>query len=80
MTQPPEMRVAQQYMAHKGYPDLEPIDVHKVEGQFCWYFYFKLPEGLLELEVFWDTDKQEWFRGVTAFPAEQDPTKRDSRR
>lgn len=71
----PHVLVAQYFMARKGYPDLEPFEVTKLEDHDCWYFYFRLPEGDLELEVFYDRDKQDWQTTVTAFPAEPtDPT------
>lgn len=43
-------RVAQEFMRRKGY-NLRPIHYIKVEGQDVWYYYYDLPEGLLELEV-----------------------------
>lgn len=45
--------VAAKYMAHKGYSDIVPTSVEKVEGIPCWYFTYRLPEGELELEVEW---------------------------
>lgn len=65
----PQDLVAQDFMARKGYPDLEPFDATKLEGQDCWYFYYRLPEGALELEVFYDPVKRDWQTTVTAFPA-----------
>lgn len=46
-----ETKSAQEYMAHKGYPELKPRAVIPVEGDECWYFYYQLPNHLLELEV-----------------------------
>lgn len=61
----PQELVAQDFMKHKGYPNLEPSDVQKVDNQPCWYFLYELPEGTLELEVFWDS--QNWVTTVTTF-------------
>lgn len=52
-------------MSRKGYPHIRPHHVETLDGQPCWYFYYQLPEGELELEVFWDGD--EWLVAVTAF-------------
>jgi len=67
MPQPQEL-VAQDFMARKGL-SIEPFDVTKLDGQDCWYFYYSLPQGALELEVYYDHDKQDWQTTVTAFPA-----------
>lgn len=63
----PHELVAQQFMAHKGYPHLRPSDIEKLDGQPCWYFLYDLPEGTLELEVCWNPKKREWDTTVTAF-------------
>lgn len=47
----PADEAAAKYMAHKGYPDLIPTNVERVEGLACWYYTYELPEGELELEV-----------------------------
>lgn len=47
----PADEAAAKYMAHKGYPDIVPTDVDKVEGEPCWYYVYELPEGTMELEV-----------------------------
>lgn len=47
----PASEAAAKYMAHKGYPDLIPTNVEKVEDLTCWYYTYELPEGWLELEV-----------------------------
>lgn len=52
----PEEEAAAKYMAHKGYPNIVPTGVEKVEGTSCWYFTYELPEGRLELEVEHDGD------------------------
>jgi hypothetical protein len=70
MSQPqPQLLLAQWYMAHKGYPDLDPYEVDKLDDQDCWYFYYQLPEGILELEVYYDQADNDWQVAVTAFPA-----------
>lgn len=61
----PQAQIAQQYMAHKGYPNLMPYDVQKIDGDHCWYFLYRLPQGVLELEVSWDGE--EWQTLVTTF-------------
>jgi hypothetical protein len=68
MDQPQEV-MAQDFMGRKGYPDLMPVKVTKLEGQDCWYFYYRLSQGTLELEVFYDPDTKDWQTAVTAFPA-----------
>ena len=61
----PQEQVARLFMAHKGYADIEPYEVEKLDGQACWYFLYDLPEGTLELEVSWDGN--EWDALVTTF-------------
>lgn len=56
--------VAKNFMVHKGYPDAEPSDVYDVEDQKCKYFTYELPEGTLELEVWWQGD---WKARVSTF-------------
>lgn len=52
---PPEEQAARKYMAHKGYPDLDPIGVEGVvDDPHCWYFIYELPEGEMELEVLFE--------------------------
>lgn len=46
-----EAKCAQAFLAHKGYPDIRPMGMISIEGDACWYFYYRLPEGVLELEV-----------------------------
>jgi hypothetical protein len=57
--------VAQYYMRHKGYPDVRPFRIEKLRETPCWYFYYDLPEGELELEVFWNST--DWEAMVTCF-------------
>lgn len=65
MSDQPADRVAQDYMARKGFPSVEPRDVVKLDGRPCWYYVYDLSDGVLELEVFWDG--REWQMAVTAF-------------
>lgn len=55
----PFFAVARQFMAHKGYPDLEPTGAERVEGAHLWYLDYELPEGHLVLEVSW-TEGEGW--------------------
>lgn len=50
----PEDAAADYYLAHKGYPDARPVRKYEAEPGRCWYFYYVLPDGDLELEVSWD--------------------------
>ena len=61
----PQEQVAAQFMEHKGYGDVVPTDVEKLEHETCWYFSYLLPEGRLELEVYWNG--REWETLVTSF-------------
>lgn len=63
----PQDEVAHDFMVRKGYRSIAPYDVQKLDGQPCWYFLYDLPEGVLELEVFYDEDKQDWETMVTTF-------------
>jgi hypothetical protein len=51
-------------MDHKGYPGIRPVGYIAVDPD-CGYFYYRLPEGLLELEVC--ETASGWARRVTAF-------------
>lgn len=62
----PQAAAARQFMQHKGLGHVQPWDVEKLDGQPCWYFYYDLPEGELELEVFWD-ERDGWQVMVTTF-------------
>lgn len=71
----PDMRTrhakaAQAYMKRKGYSDVQPVDVIPIEGDLCWYFYYNLPDGRLELEVSWE--EGDWRYVVTAFQSHGD--------
>lgn len=62
----PQDAVAQHFIARKGYPDLAPRDVMKLDGQQCWYYVYDLPDGfVVEIEVAWDGE--EWHTLVTTF-------------
>lgn len=61
----PHEQVAAQFMAHKGYGDIQPHSVEKLDNETCWYFYYQFPEGDLELEVYWDG--HEWDVLVSTF-------------
>ncbi len=63
----PQALVAHDFMRHKGLGHLTPQDVDKIEDQPCWYFYYQLPEGDLELEVYYDAEDREWDCKVTTF-------------
>lgn len=68
-TDRPEHLAAAWFMARKGFPDLEPWDVERLEDQDCWYFAYDLPndQGQLELEVSWNG--RTWDTLVTTFAA-----------
>lgn len=62
----PQDQVAQHFMAHKGYGDIEPYDIEKLDGHPTWYYLYHLLDGsTLELEVCWTGS--EWDTVVTAF-------------
>lgn len=63
----PEARIAQHFMQHKGI-SVEPHEVDKLDDLPCWYFYYRMPEGELELEVFYDQVREDWDVQVTSFP------------
>lgn len=62
----PQAVAAQHFMKHKGLGHLTPFDIDQLEDQPCWYFYYELPEGELELEVFWD-ERDGWECQVVTF-------------
>lgn len=63
----PQAQIAEHFMRYKGYHK-KPHAIEKLEGQPCWYFYYALPEGELELEVYYDEVVDDWEVTVTAFP------------
>lgn len=71
----PQAAAARQFMSERKLGHLIPFDVERIEGEHCWYFYYDLPEGELELEVAWDSKVQKWEMAVTAFGrGDQRPT------
>jgi len=67
-----ESKAAQEYMSKKGYEEIRPLGVASVEDDECFYYYYEVPEGILELEVAYDLPTQRYSRQVTAFVT--DPT------
>lgn len=64
----PQARIAQHFMRETKGIHVEPHEVDKLDDQPCWYFYYTLPQGELELEVSYDADEDDWTVIVTAFP------------
>jgi hypothetical protein len=64
----PQAMIAQHYMRETKGIRATPFDVEQLEGQPCWYFYYALPQGVLELEVFFDEGRDDWNVTVTSFP------------
>ena len=62
-----EAKAAQEFMSRKGYPQIRPVGVVGIPDDSCWYFYYRLPEGVLELEVIGDPDGHRFTRKVTSF-------------
>lgn len=56
-------KLASRFMRTKGYTDARPIGVF-VDGSLL-YYYYRMPEGVLELEV--SEDKGTWQRRVSDF-------------
>lgn len=63
----PQAQIAQHFMKHKGL-NVRPFEIERLENQPCWYFYYQLPEGQLELEVFYNQTSDDWEVAVTCFP------------
>ena len=63
----PQALIARHYMDHKGI-GVEPHAIDKLDDLPCWYFYYDLPQGELELEVFFDNVADDWIVTVTSFP------------
>lgn len=61
-----QAKAAQEFMRHKGYGNVRPYMAEQVDQESCWYFYYHLPEGVLELEVELGEDG-DWHWLVTAF-------------
>lgn len=66
MAPAPHEVIAAEYMEHKGL-DARPFSVEKLDGQDCWYFYYELEDGRLELEVYYNKRESEWETTVTGF-------------
>lgn len=64
----PQAQIAQHYMRVTKGLRVEPHAVEALDDQPCWYFYYNLPRGELELEVFFNEDKDDWEVTVTCFP------------
>lgn len=62
-----ESRAAQDFMLKKGYPEIRPLGVINIPDDSCWYFYYRLPEGVLELEVIGEPDGRRFTRKVSTF-------------
>ena len=63
----PQEAAAQRYMTRKGYPDAKPYATDKIEDMTCWYFSYRLPDGDLELDVYFDHGKDDWVFTVSNF-------------
>jgi hypothetical protein len=63
----PQDRVAALFMKRKGYGNVKPWRVTKLDKVPCWYYVYDLDEGRLELEVSWDAVAREWETLVTTF-------------
>lgn len=65
-------------MTIKGFDDLEPLGCIEIDKD-CSYFYYLIPAeatdsgpSLLELEVIFDSDGQQFSRRVTSFITDPD--------
>lgn len=65
-----EAKIAQDFMLKKGYPEIRPFGVIQVEDAPCWYFYYRLPEGVLELEI--ESENTHFNKRVSAFITDPD--------
>lgn len=63
----PQEAAAQRYMTRKGYPNARPYSSDKIEDMPCWYFSYRLPDGDLELEVYFDHRRDDWVFTVSSF-------------
>lgn len=55
-------KVAHRFLTVKGFGNVKPLGF--IPGDGCWYFYYDLPDGLLELEVCHDRDRDTWSKAV----------------
>lgn len=62
--------IARHFMKHKGYSNVEPFEIEQLDDQPCWYFYYRLPQGVLELEVAFSAAQDDWEVRVTGFPVD----------
>jgi hypothetical protein len=65
--QPVDMRtrhakVAQRFVTVKGFGDVKALG--HIPGDDCWYYYYDLPDGILELEVCHDPRTDTWSKSV----------------
>lgn len=68
-----EAKAAQEYMTKKGYEEIRPLGVISVLDDDCAYFYYRLPEGILELEVSREKGEQNRYTcRVTTFVTDPD--------
>lgn len=67
--EPAHLVMARDFMARKGLGHLKPVEVDQ-DSANLWYCYYELPQGTLELEVFYDRFRDEWDVAVTQFPVE----------
>lgn len=66
----PQAKIADHYMSTVKGIEVKPHLVEQLDDQPCWYFYYSLKQGELELEVFFDEEIDDWAVCVTAFPAD----------
>lgn len=62
-------------MTKKGYADIRPVGVTSVEDDTCWYYYYAVPQGIIELEVIQEGPTQRFSRQVTAFVTDLEQVK-----
>lgn len=65
----PQARIAQHFMRDTKGLKVAPFEVEQLQDRTCWYFYYDLPQGTLELEVFYDDEIDDWEVSVTGFPS-----------
>lgn len=66
------------YMQRKGFGNIRPVQIIKVDDDYCWYFYYELlaEAGELELEVYYDDELQPHVR-VTTFTPDTERARRE---
>lgn len=65
-SEPSHYQLARDFMALRGYGDVEPAQVDRVGEEYIWYFDYHLAEGDLTLEVAW-TEDAGWIVSVWDF-------------